>query len=259
MVALAKGAATGLLLLLLGYGPLWSLSVINAELAPDVPWSIPLEILFLVGYWTFIGAWRGLPRRFLGPAVQHRLRIPPPRIWLYASPLVLLGSSLAAVVGSSGAYPLISSLLPPGESGLQALYVLSAFSTAALAPAVVEEVSVRGAFQGILEVGLGARAAVLLSSVFFSLLHFPSSVPSLLFYLASGLFLGYLTWLTSSIAPAVTTHFLQNSFVYYMEAYSGVPRFNAGLLAAVSLVLLCLCFALKADLRSISWNRMPPD
>ena len=81
--------------------------------------------------------------------------------------------------------------------------------TGVLIAAIVEEMLFRGLFQQSLEYFRDPAIAIVLASVLFAILHFNpwTSLQILLL----GLLLGYITWQTGSIFPAVILHALNNA------------------------------------------------
>jgi membrane protease YdiL (CAAX protease family) len=86
------------------------------------------------------------------------------------------------------------------------------FFAVAIVPPVCEEVMVRGVLLRSLRTLIGTPGAVILSAVFFSLLHL-NLVATLLPIFLLGLLLGSVTVMSRSILPAVAIHFLNNLLV----------------------------------------------
>ena len=106
--------------------------------------------------------------------------------------------------------------LPEGlQNGLNFLSFSTPFEAllviggAAVVAPIAEEMIFRGFFQGQLEAGYGdATRAVIYSALLFMILHF-NPWWALQIYLL-GMVLGYLTWRTGSIWPAIVLHALNN-------------------------------------------------
>gem|GEM_PF-1987351 len=83
---------------------------------------------------------------------------------------------------------------------------------------ICEEVFFRGAFQGTLE-KRGPTRAILISALVFALIHLnPYSVFGIF---VIGIGLGYLTWRTQSLWPAILWHVINNSLVTVLLYFKG--------------------------------------
>jgi membrane protease YdiL (CAAX protease family) len=90
-------------------------------------------------------------------------------------------------------------------------------ATMALTPAVCEELLFRGYVHRQVERRLGPAWAIGLVSVLFGLYHLQPTKALPLALL--GAWLGYITWTTGSIIPAVVVHFLNNGLAVAAGAY----------------------------------------
>jgi membrane protease YdiL (CAAX protease family) len=87
----------------------------------------------------------------------------------------------------------------------------------AVVPALCEELLFRGYAQRQAERALGAAGGLVLAGVVFGLYHLRLSQVVPLSIL--GIYLGYITWRTGSLWPAVAVHFLNNAFAVAVGAY----------------------------------------
>ena len=120
--------------------------------------------------------------------------------------------------------------------------------TAAVLPAVVEELFFRGALLSALE-PYGTWPALLLSSLAFALIH--GNLYNFAGPLAAGMIYGYLTYVLDSVWPAIFAHLLNNGLSL---ALSGGARICSalGLWPYVMLaILFCFCAALALSMRSL--------
>ena len=118
--------------------------------------------------------------------------------------------------------------------------------TAAVLPAVVEELFFRGALLSALE-PYGTWPALLLSSLAFALIH--GNLYNLAGPLAAGMIYGYMTYALDSVWPAIFAHLLNNGLSL---ALSGGARICSalGLWPYVMLaILFCFCAALALSMR----------
>jgi membrane protease YdiL (CAAX protease family) len=80
-----------------------------------------------------------------------------------------------------------------------------------VAPAVLEEIALRGLLQHWLQVALRPMSALILASALFAALHF--SLVSFPYLFLVGMLLGWAKWKTGSLYPSMLLHFLHNLFV----------------------------------------------
>lgn len=107
---------------------------------------------------------------------------------------------------------MIEAALQPDGPGVVFLLLTMAF-----APALCEELLFRGYLHRQAERRLGAAWAVGLVGVVFALYHFRPTQALPLALL--GVYLGYVTWVTGSLWPAVAVHFLNNALAVGAAAY----------------------------------------
>jgi len=118
----------------------------------------------------------------------------------------------------------------------------------ALLPGVCEELFFRGALQSIFTRRIGPHAAIWITGLIFSIIHFQvyGSIPRFLL----GVIFGYLTFWSGSLWPAMAMHALFNGgslflFYYYenqmQDGFEGIPVYLT-LIAACMLTLLLYYF-----------------
>lgn len=97
------------------------------------------------------------------------------------------------------------------------LFLLTIFMSAA--PAVGEELFFRGALQTQLQRLMNPHAAIWLSAIIFSAIHFQvyGFIPRIIL----GAVMGYLAWSVGSLLPAIWAHFLNNAYATVF-AYAGM-------------------------------------
>lgn len=193
---------------------LWNLGVSVALLVPPPRWSAIATIAFL---WLvlhyLVGSGSGpVARR---KRVRVRLRPPPAAAWkpvAVALPLlVVLSGALGGVwsglaeVPPESANPFLPFLEERDRRLAIALYVIG------VAP-LVEEIVFRGVVQRRLERRIGPAAAIPAAALVFAALHFLPRV--LVPLLVLGAALGYVTWATRSLWPAVLLHVANNTLAY---------------------------------------------
>ncbi len=100
-------------------------------------------------------------------------------------------------------------------SGETSLY-LNLFALA-VTPALCEEVFFRGYIQRQLERGLGVGAAIVVTGIVFGFFHMRLSQVIALSLL--GVYLGYVTWRTGSLWPAILIHFANNGLALLVSGY----------------------------------------
>ncbi len=119
------------------------------------------------------------------------------------------------------------------------IYLILAY---AVLPALCEEFIFRGILCREYEVG-GVARAVLLSAVFFALLHF--NLANLPIYLFSGIILALTLYATRSLFGSILAHFLYNIFGLFGQPYINNLYHITGSMG-LFLFLMILCFLISA-------------
>lgn len=238
---------------------LWNLAISVALLLPPPPWSAAL-ILFLL--WLvlhhLVGSGSGLAAR--RKRLRVRLRPPPAATWkpvAVALPVLLvLSGALGTVWGGlveappESANPFLPYLEDPGRRLVIALYVIG------VAP-LVEEIVFRGVVQRGLERRMGPAAAIPAAALVFAALHLLPRV--LVPLLVLGAALGYVTWATRSLWPAVLLHTANNTVAYVVlvlwEAEESPTIWQAGVTADWLVALAALAASCAAAVPLARWLR----
>ena len=170
------------------------------------------------------------------------------------APLILIGFGVIALsnIGNNIFASVLSSLgmppvgydfkLPGGFFG-----TLLVFLTGAVAPALLEEFAIRGVILGVVKKHFGNGAAILVSSIIFSLMH--GNLQQIPFAFLLGLYLGYITVYTGSVLPAVLLHFANNFISYALDLLTT----NLGPTASNIISLLYFVFTLCIGLVGVIW------
>jgi len=87
----------------------------------------------------------------------------------------------------------------------------------ALVPAICEEVMFRGYVQSAFEKSWGVWPAIIISGLLFGLFHIQLS--NLMPLAALGILLALVTWLSGSLLPAITAHFINNGGAVLLATY----------------------------------------
>jgi membrane protease YdiL (CAAX protease family) len=191
------------------WGPLL---VLNARLAPGVPWSVAAEALALVLIWNWLGGrWR--PSRW---AAERRLllrsRMVSPAVFGWAAAagslsLVALAGLWIVLVRTTGAGG--NPTLTAASATFPAIVVAAVIVMGSLVSPLTEEAAFRGYGQVLLERRFSPVVAVALSSLFFALYHGPTQgfQPSkVAFYFLVGVVFGTIAYLSGSVLPAIPVH-----------------------------------------------------
>ncbi len=127
----------------------------------------------------------------------------------------------------------------------------------AILPAVLEELLFRGIAFSLYEKSCGGLGAVIGTSLFFAMSHL--SGREFFLYLAAGIILGFVVYITRSVFVTIVLHLINNIFSFYLE--NSVFRITAenksGILAIFllsGLFLLCL-FWFLTDVEAICRKR----
>jgi membrane protease YdiL (CAAX protease family) len=210
--ALAWSALLGFVITVFGAGVWAMLATVNLASTPAIPWSVPLMAVLLLLMWQYLsGKW--WPR---GTSSARRL-------CLRANPVpgpVFAWAQVAGVlslVALAGYWIALSQLVKmpgnavPDFSKYPLLTVVLTIGMASLAAPLTEEPAFRGYCQVILERQFRAPTAVIISSIFFAVVHGPTQGflwPKLLVYFLVGVMFGTTAYLANSILPNIPVHFV---------------------------------------------------
>ncbi len=195
-----------------GTAPVTGVVVANINLAPGIPWSVPLACAWLWLFWRYAGGhwWPA------STAATRRMHLRAPRIpavlwgWsLLAGGLTMAGIfaakfALARVTRLGYAFPDLFAQVPP----LTMTAMLLALSAMA---GIVEEAAWRGYMQSPIERRHGPVVAIAVVSLLFGLAHLTDLQPSMtalrmIFILIAGVFYGVMAHIIGSIAPGIVLH-----------------------------------------------------
>ncbi|MBQ8850358.1 MAG: CPBP family intramembrane metalloprotease [Clostridia bacterium] len=133
---------------------------------------------------------------------------------LIASGSLLLGVLFGGLESLSNNFSLYDTFISKDQGTIpNKIYLVMAY---AVLPAICEEFIYRGILCHEYEKG-GVMRAVIVSSIFFALLHF--NLQNLPMYLFSGIILAMTLYATRSLFGAVITHFLYNIFGLFGQPY----------------------------------------
>jgi membrane protease YdiL (CAAX protease family) len=192
-------------------GGIWSaLLILNLKTTPAIPWSVLVMGLLLWLAWSYLGGW-GWPcgtsearRRYL----RSNPRSSKTYLWAFLA-------GVLSLVALAGYWIVLFQLVKmplnaiPDMSSYPRITVTLMILMGSLVAPFMEEGSFRGYFQVALERELRGPAAVVISSVVFSLAHGPTQGfvwPKLLFYFLVGVLFGATAFLTNSVRPAIPVH-----------------------------------------------------
>lgn len=199
------------------------LFIANMRVAPSIPWSLPLGLLYLwVGFQYFNGRWRphatSVARRESMRARRLSRREWPPALAACAAVIVFI---IATTIIS---YRLID--IPVEEMGVPESSKLSLYASLLLISIVAgvsEEAGFRGYMQTALEKRYGPVFAVAVSALMFWVAHLnhANGVPRIVSLCIMGASLGTLTVFARSILPAMLAHATADSIVF-IGSVSGI-------------------------------------
>ena len=207
---------------------IWSvLAGTNLRLDPAIPWSAPAMVVVLWLYWRYAGG-DGPPRR-LAELRRERLRAVPvaPQTWRLS--LIAGASAIAAVWAAFAALRGIMHIPAPASdlTRFPVVTVLVSLLMGAVVAGITEEAGFRGYMQLPLERAYGPATAIATTSVVFTAIHLTHGagiLPFLPFFLVVAVVYGLIAFLTGSILPSVTLHFVGDVFMFafqYMGARHG--------------------------------------
>lgn len=182
-------------------------------------WSAHLASTAATMTWVgaiWVVAGRDAPRERLAAIGMHRI---PPATW---------ASSTLAGFGAAVGAGLILLSLPQGESAMTELLdpsagILRVTAVALIAP-WAEEMLFRGVLYGAIERVRGSLAAVLVSTLVFSLMHFAQHAGNLGPWLVvsfTGLVLSLVRWRTGSVLASTVAHLAYNGLLVLPVFFTG--------------------------------------
>ncbi|MBR3895211.1 MAG: 5-formyltetrahydrofolate cyclo-ligase [Clostridia bacterium] len=170
-------------------------------------------------------------KREKGFAKRLRIRLPSPKhLWFIFCMLavmisggLLCGILTGGISSLTGNFTLYDTFVARTDGSFaETVYVILAYG---VLPAVCEELIWRGILCAEYE-GFGAGVSILLSAIFFAMLHF--SFPLLLSYLFLGLLLAGVMYATRSIIAAMLLHLCYNLFCLFGQPYLSAFYVTAG-------------------------------
>ncbi len=188
--------------------------------------------------------------RFSGERYVRRLRLSLPRpntivLIVFATLLMICGGLLISLIfggfeSLSNSFSLYDTFISKDNGTVPVkLYLMLAY---ALLPAICEEFVYRGILCLEYEKG-GVTRAIVLSSLFFGMLHF--SLVNLPLYIFSGIILALTLYATRSLPAAMIVHFLYNLFGLFGQPYiSSLYNMTSG--SSFFVFLLLALFLLSA-------------
>ncbi len=216
------------ILVLLGNQPPLALLLLNLQVWPVIPWSVPFAAIYLWCYWRYLhGRW--WPR---STAEGRRLALRgddiSPQLWRWS----LLAGGLAIASGAPLAFMApLGVELPTALLRLPALTAVPILLTLSAVAGMVEEAAFRGYMQGPIEQRLGPVAAILVVSAVFCLVHLPGqriTALRMLLILTASVTYGVLAHITGSILPGIVLHSTGNAFglclLWWLTAHTPADR-----------------------------------
>ncbi|HET6347745.1 MAG TPA: type II CAAX endopeptidase family protein [Candidatus Krumholzibacteria bacterium] len=209
----------GLVFLILQSG--WSLLIVtNMKVAPSIPWSVPLALLYLwVAFQYFNGRWKPAST---SKARQESMRAR--RLSRHEWPTALAATAAVIVFIISTtiiSYRMIR--IPAEDMGLpetSGAMLYAVLLMVSIVAGVSEEAGFRGYMQTALEKRYGAVFAVGVSAVMFWLAHLnhANGVPRVVSLCIMGASLGIITVCARSILPAMLAHATADSIIFVGSA-----------------------------------------
>jgi membrane protease YdiL (CAAX protease family) len=221
-----RAILSGLVLALVATN-VWPLLVLNLS----VPLATAAEVLFLALflYWT---AGCGPPRTtqaLRANSFRHTKLSPSQWFWAVLAAIFFAATIHASIV-------LLFRFVPFPTAAFRRGYNLSfipspplkwlAVVTSAMSAAICEETGFRGYMQRPIEQHHGARTAILLSSIFFTLAHLTkgwATAGMVPIVFGAGILLGLLAWSSGSLIPGMIGHVIMDIglFAYWWTGIAG--------------------------------------
>jgi len=223
LLIIAIAVVLGLFIAAAGVFPWSILAQLNVRLWPRVPWCIPVGLVWLALFWTYLNG-RGWPRS----TAQNRKQL------LRVRPLHGPAATWVCIAGATGLVTLVTLYflaiqfvnLPPDAfrprsvAAVSIGLILPIMIMNAIVAGVAEEAAYRGYMQGMLERHFRATVAVALVTIVFTGLHLlggTKTLPLAIPVCATSIVLGALTAITRSIVPAIVVHALADTVTLPFE------------------------------------------
>jgi membrane protease YdiL (CAAX protease family) len=210
---IVEAVLIGMLVVLVGTIPRNLAFAANLRYYTSVPWAVPLTAVYLWLFWRYLNG-AGPPASTAAERRRSLRATPVPGgVWAWA----LLAGSLgiiALVLALRVANRLV--VLPqqqlPDLAQVPTVTVLSLLLMAAPVAGIVEEAAFRGYMQGPIERRYGLAVAILITGTMFAVAHLDFTLILWPYYVAVAAIYGTVTYLTSSILPAVVLHTAGNVY-----------------------------------------------
>ena len=201
------------LMLTIVTGAVWTaLLIINLQANPTIPWAPAVMAIFLWLLWLYlVGRW---PFSKISPARQGHLRARPVTGSVFIWAIAAGGFSIVSLAGFWIVLIQLVSVrgnVLPDYSKYPLSTVILVVGIASLVTSVVEEAGFRGYFQSVLEPKVGGPLAILIMAFVIAPAHGLTqgfAWPTLLFYFLVDAMFGWMAYLTDSILPGLTIHFM---------------------------------------------------
>ena len=213
MDEIARAVALGLLVMLAGTIPRNLAFAANLQLAPGVPWAVPVMAVYLWFFWRYLAG--AGPPRSTAKARGESLRANrvPPRVWTWS--VAAGGLGIVTLVIALRVLNRIVQLPPqqlPDLSNVPRTTVFALLLMAAPIAGIVEEAAFRGYMQGPIERRQGLPIAILVTGTMFAVAHLDFTPILWPYYVAVAAIYGIVTARADSILPAVVLHTAGNLY-----------------------------------------------
>ena len=220
---IVQAIMTGLLILFVGQLPT-GLIVINLQITPNIPWFLPIILLWLWIFWKYLNGW-GWPTSRAQIRIKNlRASKLSARVWFWS--ILAGGVALMSVLGlifvishhvelSSEAYK-----APFNITSFPTITIVSFFLTIVITAAVIEEAAFRGYMLSKIQTRHGWLWGILITAIVFYIVHLShayATIAFLPFFLLYSLLQGYLVYLTKSILPSVILHAVGDIIILPMQ------------------------------------------
>jgi membrane protease YdiL (CAAX protease family) len=208
-----RAVLIGMLVMIAGTIPRNLFFAANLRYYAGVPWAVPVTAVYLWFFWRYLqGA--GPPD---STAEERRTSLRASRlsgrVWAWA--LLAGGLGIVALVLALRVVNRMV-VLPqqqlPDLGQVPRVTVLALLLMAAPVAGIVEEAAFRGYMQGPIERRYGLVIAILVTGTMFAVAHLDFTLVLWPYYVAVAAIYGTVTYLTSSILPAVVLHTMGNLY-----------------------------------------------
>lgn len=202
--------------------PLFQERIMDPDFLTNTQFVAGILLLIVTSIWYLCGFKNKNEKTPIKDSAQKLLSVPFDGFLLFgglalhAFALLIAAAVFTLFPSSAPWFEFLMDSVTSGSTLLSSLYVI-------LIGPIVEEVLLRGILFRKLEKAFPMIPCIILSGVFFGIMHL--NLVQGLYAIPIGIFLGYLTYKTKSVIPAIIVHILNNSVFSYISDLYDIEKY----------------------------------